>query len=366
MQDAGTGTGTGLADAAVPRPSRRWLLGVPLGWLGARSLAPARAEAGLDVSPWLLGGTPAVAGNGTNFLGPLNVAPLIFKTRPNATTPVTERMRLTPAGLLGIGTVAPTARVHAVAAAGAPVGVLGVGADGVVGTSSTEDGRGVSGSGGTYGVRGSGGATAGVRGDSAYVGTWGGGGAYGVYGQATATTGQNFGGFFATASPEGYALYADGRAHVAGTLSKAAGSFLIDHPLDPDHRLLAHSFVESPDMLNVYDGNVVLDEDGTATVLLPDYFGALNRDLRYQLTCIGRAAPVYVADEVQDNRFRIAGGVAGLKVSWQVTGVRQDEYALAHPIVVEQDKRDAEVGQRVNAGRLAPGAQDEAPDQAPD
>ena len=33
-----------------------------------------------------------------------------------------------------------------------------------------------------------------------------------------------------------------------------------------------------------------------------------------------------------------------MKVSWQVTGVRQDAYAKAHPLQVEQDKPAAERG----------------------
>ena len=99
-------------------------------------------------------------------------------------------------------------------------------------------------------------------------------------------------------------------------------------------------------MMNVYNGNVVLDARGEATVRLPEYFGALNREFRYQLTPIGAHAPVYVAREVKDNTFKIAGGTAGLKVSWQVTGIRQDEYATAHPIVVETDKSKADRGTR--------------------
>ena len=90
----------------------------------------------------------------------------------------------------------------------------------------------------------------------------------------------------------------------------------------------------------------MLDERGEATVGLPDYFGALNRDFRYQLTPIGAHAPVYVAREVKDNRFRIAGGTPGLKVSWQLTGIRQDDYATEHPIVVEADKSKTDRGTR--------------------
>src|SRR6478736_942981 len=42
-------------------------------------------------------------------------------------------------------------------------------------------------------------------------------------------------------------------------ISKLSGQFRIDHPLDPLHKYLQHSFVESPDMKNVYDGITVLD-----------------------------------------------------------------------------------------------------------
>lgn len=129
-----------------------------------------------------------------------------------------------------------------------------------------------------------------------------------------------------------------GKVGVFGTLSKSAGSFVIDHPLDPENKTLSHSFVESPDMKNVYDGVVTLDDHGRAEVTLPAYFEALNRDYRYQLTCLGAHAPVYIARKITDSSFEIAGGTAGLEVSWQVTGIRQDAYAKAHPIIVEQDK----------------------------
>jgi len=91
-------------------------------------------------------------------------------------------------------------------------------------------------------------------------------------------------------------------------------------------------------MMNIYNGVAVLDSRGKAVVTLPDYFEALNKDFRYQLTCIGGAAPVYVAQEINDNRFLIAGGKPGLKVSWQVTGIRHDAYANAHRIPVEVEK----------------------------
>ncbi|HPS78999.1 MAG TPA: hypothetical protein PLS53_12650 [Thermoanaerobaculaceae bacterium] len=146
-------------------------------------------------------------------------------------------------------------------------------------------------------------------------------------------------------STGGYAGYFMGKVHVNGTLSKSAGSFKIDHPLDPANKYLSHSFVESPDMMNVYNGNVVLNEKGEAVVELPKWFEALNRDFRYQLTAIGAPGPnLYVGDEIAGNRFRIVGGTPRGRVSWQVTGIRKDAYAEAHPIPVEEEKPAEERG----------------------
>ncbi|NOY07019.1 MAG: hypothetical protein GXO82_10410 [Chlorobi bacterium] len=140
-------------------------------------------------------------------------------------------------------------------------------------------------------------------------------------------------------SAGGFAGYFSGDVNVTGTLTKGGGAFKIDHPLHPETMYLYHSFVESPDMMNVYNGNVVLDSHGEATVELPDWFEALNRDYRYQLTAIGGPAPnLHVARKISNNRFTIAGGSPGLEVSWQVTGIRKDPYANAHRIPVEVEK----------------------------
>jgi hypothetical protein len=146
-------------------------------------------------------------------------------------------------------------------------------------------------------------------------------------------------GVYGSGSIDSYAGYFDGKVLVNGTLSKSAGSFRIDHPLDPENKYLYHSFVESPEMMNVYNGNVLLDGRGEATVELPEWFSALNRDYRYQLTALGSPAPnLHVADKIAGNGFRIAGGAPGVEVSWQVTGIRQDPYAEAHRIPVEEMK----------------------------
>jgi hypothetical protein len=82
---------------------------------------------------------------------------------------------------------------------------------------------------------------------------------------------------------------------------------------------------------------------------VPAWFDALNKDFRYQLTAIGRPGPdLHVAEEIKGNQFKIAGGKPGMKVSWQVTGVRQDAYANANRVPVEEDKPTRERGRYLN------------------
>ncbi|RFA08825.1 hypothetical protein B7R54_05990 [Subtercola boreus] len=415
-------------------PRRLLFAGAAAGLAGTAVVASASpAEAAPTTTAWLLGGNTGVTTTGTNFLGPTNAgAPLIFKTKADAASSLSEKMRLTPVGRLGLGVTNPTARFDTTSSGTAiqgkstssnssgrgvsgssvngygveglsnkyigvfgqgpsagvwgdsglygvvgqantyggrfsggsigsynegegygvygtggttGVGVYGQGTTGVSGYCSNTSGNAISGSGGVYGVYGANASTAGVRGDSNYVGVWGQGYNYGVYGVATATAGTSFGVY--GHSPNGYAVYAAGDAIVTGTLSKSAGSFKIDHPLDPDNKWLSHSFVESPDMMNVYNGNVTTDAGGTATVDLPSYFGALNRDFRYQLTVIGDFAQAVVSKEVENNSFAIRTDKPKVKVSWQVTGIRQDAYAAEHPIVVETPKSKDDAGTRL-------------------
>lgn len=146
-------------------------------------------------------------------------------------------------------------------------------------------------------------------------------------------------------STEGYAGYFDGEVFMTGPVSKPIGSFIIDHPLDPENAYLRHSFVESPDMMNIYNGTIELDSNGEAWVRLPDWFETLNQDFRYQLTPIGSPGPnLHIAQTIQNNRFKISGGSAGMDVSWQVTGIRHDPYAEAHPIIVEEEKPEEQRG----------------------
>lgn len=143
----------------------------------------------------------------------------------------------------------------------------------------------------------------------------------------------------------GYAGWFQGRVLVTGALQKAGGGFKIDHPGDPAEKYLNHAFVESAEMKNIYDGTVMLDSNGEATVELPRWFGVLNEEFRYQLTPIGGSAPsLHIAEEISSNRFRIGGGSRNMKVSWQVTGKRKDPWARENSLPVEQEKAENERG----------------------
>ena len=136
----------------------------------------------------------------------------------------------------------------------------------------------------------------------------------------------------------------EGNLTVTGAMSKGAGTFLIDHPLDPKNKLLYHSFVESPDVKNLYDGIAVLDEEGTVTIQLPSYFEALNEGFRYQFFPHDQSMPnLYIVKEVENNSFSISGGEPNGRISWQVTGIRHDPYILANPIIPEVDKGPDEI-----------------------
>jgi hypothetical protein len=141
-----------------------------------------------------------------------------------------------------------------------------------------------------------------------------------------------------------YAGYFGGNVEITGTLNGATPEAKIDDPVDPANKYMVHASVGSSEMMNLYTGNVVTDDLGLATVKLPAWFETVNTDFRYQLTVIGRFAQAVVSKEIADHKFVVMTNAPHVKVSWQVTAVRQDPYAKAHPLVVEQFKPAAEKG----------------------
>lgn len=179
-----------------------------------------------------------------------------------------------------------------------------------------------------YAIKGSGGQSSGLRGETS------GAASVGVSGGMGDQT--------------GYAFYSNGRMHVQGTLSKNGGSFRIDHPMDPENKYLSHSFVESPDMMNVYNGNTTTDAQGVAWITMPDYFEVLNRDFRYQLTVLDDSDDSFALAKIyrpmENRKFAIRTNAPNVKVSWQVTGIRKDPWAEQNRIKVVEEKNRYEKG----------------------
>jgi hypothetical protein len=239
---------------------------------------------------------------------------------------------------------------------------------GVYGASAGPGGTGVSGvatatSGNSYGVSGTSFSPAG-RGVS------GSGAGIGVYGLGYPASGQVFGGYFETPStaglgvyglvsassgatkailgeclsPSGHAVYAAGNFAATGTKS-----FRIDHPLDPENKYLIHYCAEAPQPQNFYNGNTVTDASGYAWVELPDYFSAINRDFKYQLTVVDDSdsdnfALAKVSQKIIANRFQIRTSAPYVEVSWRVEAVRNDLWVRQYGAPVEVEKPEQERG----------------------
>jgi hypothetical protein len=179
----------------------------------------------------------------------------------------------------------------------------------------------------------------------------------GVYSVNDISSGVGYGVYGQCLSASGYGLFANGRTGASGTKS-----FRIDHPADPTGKYLLHYSAESPEVLNLYRGTVTLDGAGEATVLLPDYFAAVNTNPSYQLTPVGAAMPgLFVSGEIDQAAldagakaqpgapipacsFTIAGGVAGAKVCWTVQAQRFDRFVQVNGAPVEVAKEGREAG----------------------
>jgi len=142
-------------------------------------------------------------------------------------------------------------------------------------------------------------------------------------------------------------LYLDGGTGLMyrstfGSGAWSVKAFTIDHPLDPENRVLRHYSVEGPEVWNVYAGNAQVI-GGTAVVDLPAYYSALNLagSEVYSFTPVGIPAVCYVKQKASGNRF-VIGADQDCEVSWTVKAVRNDPAAredlLHRP--VEQLKAD--------------------------
>jgi hypothetical protein len=103
--------------------------------------------------------------------------------------------------------------------------------------------------------------------------------------------------------------------------------------------------VGSLERLTTIGGTARTGGDGRVVVEVDAAFARWHRDIRYQLTAIGERATLWVADELADGRFTIASDPAGVTVSWQLTGVRDDPAAReAGPFHARVEKAPHEQG----------------------
>jgi hypothetical protein len=286
-------------------------------------------NSGAPTPGYQFGGSGSGEAVSSDRLGTVNRFGIDFYTN------FTPRMSIANDGFVGIGTTNPQYQLEVLATSNVPYAL-----DVVAGSSGTGNGgNGISAQAGD-------GTPLGGSGINAYGGNGtASDGAGGYFDGGNESSGGD--GIFANAG-SGWAGYFVGSVSVSGNIFKSGGSFKIDHPLDPANKYLSHSFVESPDMMNIYNGNIVTDGNGDAIVPLPEWFETLNRDFRYQLTVIGQFAQAIVTNEVANHQFSIKTDKPGVKVSWQVTGIRQDAWANAHRIPVEEEKDARERGHYIH------------------
>ena len=285
-------------------------------------------NAGAPTPGLRFGGAISGEGIASNRVGGTDAFGLEFYTE------FASRMLIAQDGRVGIGTIHPVYQLEVDSASNGYAGIFTQGGE-------APGGSGQNGSDGidSYGNSGDGSGNGGNGG----VFSGGGAGASGLTGEGIVVFGGTdtcFLGCFAV----NYAADIQGSLFVKDGIYQPSSDTYIDHPVDPANKYLVHSSVQSSDMKDIYDGVATLDASGETVIQMPEWFGALNRDFRYQLTCIGGFAPVYIATELTNNQFKIGGGREGMKVSWQVTGIRQDAWANAHRTPVELEKPDREKG----------------------
>lgn len=320
-----TGNGTSVSPLGVTLPLN---LTAPAGGVGVN------VTGGTGCIPNPFGGCDAIVAQGGSFGHGVNAT-----GGPNGGAGVSAT------GLSGPGIISQGADVAG--GFGASEGVIGrggmsgsgTGGAGIRGEGGNSPGAGgVGGAGGGF-IGGSGGTTGGIG-----VSTTGGTGIGGTGGVGLiATSGSGLSRGLAARFQDGDVLVTGGSLTVNG-----AKMFHIDHPLDPENKYLNHAAIESSEVLNVYSGNITTDAEGNATINLPEWFEALNKDFRYQLTVVGTFAQAIVSEKIKGNSFRIKTNAPEVEVSWQVTGVRSDPAIRRMPLVVEVEKNETERGHYLN------------------
>jgi hypothetical protein len=209
---------------------------------------------------------------------------------------------------------------------------------------------------GVYGLAGNASSSFGIGGyfqSNAYqgCGAEGQGRLVGVRAVATATSGLNFGVAATTSSAAGVAGWFEGDVNVTGDIHKSNCYFLIDHPLDPENKLLRHTCVESPEGLLIYRGTVKPNAEGEAIVELPSYFKALTDEENASVYLTPHGKPFLTGFEWEPGHtaFTVYGSPERT-VSWMVLAGRDDPVARQNQRPVEEEKGSG--GSLCNRGEL--------------
>jgi hypothetical protein len=135
-------------------------------------------------------------------------------------------------------------------------------------------------------------------------------------------------------NPLGGGVTTGGDLAVTGALSKGSGTFLIDHPLDPEHRQLKHGFVESP-RYDLIDRGVTSLVGGVAHVNIDEAsrmtsgtFAALTQNAEVSALVNKTGFARVRASEVVDGLFTITceDRASTDTIHWMVMAERADTF----------------------------------------
>jgi len=326
------GTSSSSAEASlILSGSSLTNLGDAVLWL-SRGAQPSTTSAGVELGKIKFGDNDQNAAieiegerdGGTWTSGVSHPGRLLFKTTANGATTPTERMRITSAGNVGIGTSSPTSALHVYGNNPQVHCQHNTGIAGPAGFKASTAGGDTSANAAYYQMNGG--------------SMWGQTGGLGIrFGPADRSTvnmliNTNNGKVgIGTASPSA-TLEVIGSATFSGAVSKGSGSFRIPHPLKAETHQLVHSFVEGPQADNIYRGKVDLVA-GTAAVNIDTVAGmtegtfvALNREIQCFTT--NETGWTAIKGSVTGNVLTITAqeNTCTDTISWLVIGERQDQH----------------------------------------
>ncbi len=278
-----------------------------------------------------------------NFGGGNTTGDLAFYTRnTSGDATLSERLRITNSGNVGIGTTTPTEKLHI----NGNVNVNGAITSSALGTAV--NGSAVVG----YGVRGVAGIGAGIYGELTNPANGNAGEFNGNVlirdgfaiknssggGTPNLNDGDNNIWFNWTGS--GFEVWVDASRIVTFNNTGTTKNFIIDHPDYPKEKYLVHTTLEGPENGVYYRGKGKLI-NGEASIQLPAYFNSLTKDgsATVILTAVGKEPYLLSYDEFDEKSFKVYGTEPTGEFSWEVKAERQD----VNDLLVEPNKSDITV-----------------------